>query len=72
MLLIWTDWKGDMYAFCSRECLSCYQQHVTDPSDTHEKATHTEHSFGCWWCAGDLTEGVTWLPTNEPEKEQES
>ncbi|KKM90273.1 hypothetical protein LCGC14_1240330 [marine sediment metagenome] len=66
-LLIWQDWDGDLFAFCSRECLTSHKTHVTDPSDLHEKATSTEHSFGCWWCGGDLSQGVTWLPKTEAQ-----
>lgn len=72
MLIIWKDWQGTLYAFCRRECLEHYKNHLADPNYLFEKATFTEHSFGCWWCGGDLSEGVAWLPTNEPEKEQES
>lgn len=61
MIVIWTDWKGDLYAFCNRQCQRHYQAWVSDPDYPLEKATCTDVSFGCMWCGGDLTEGVKWL-----------
>jgi hypothetical protein len=65
-LVIWRDWKGDLYAFCSRECQRHYQAWVCDPSYLFEKATWTHVSFGCIWCGGDLTQGTTWLSKEAP------
>ena len=60
-LIIWCDWKGELYAFCSRECLRRYQGWLCDPNYLYEKATWTDASFGCIWCGGDLTQGTIWL-----------
>ena len=64
-LVIWGDWKGDLYAFCGLACQQHYEVWVCDPNYPFEKATWTEASFGCWWCGGDLTAGVAWL-SEEP------
>ena len=58
MLIIWHDWKGDLYAFCSRQCQRHYKAWLCDPNYPFEKATWTDVSFGCFWCGGDLSEGV--------------
>ncbi len=68
-LVIWCDWKGDMYAFCGRECQRHYAAWVRDPNYSQEKATSTDVSFGCMWCGGDLTRGVKWL---SPERAADS
>jgi hypothetical protein len=60
-LIIWCDWKGDLYAFCSRECQRHYQSWLCDPDYPLDKATQTDASFGCFWCGGDLTRGTVWL-----------
>jgi hypothetical protein len=60
-LIIWSDWKGDLYAFCSRQCQRHYQAWLCDPDYPLEKATWTDASFACIWCGGDLAQGVTWL-----------
>jgi hypothetical protein len=61
MIVIWSDWKGDLYAFCSRQCQQHYQAWVSDPDYPPAKASSTDVSFGCIWCGGDLTAGVKWL-----------
>jgi hypothetical protein len=61
MIVIWCDWKGELYAYCSRECQRRYEVWVCNPSYLFEKATWTDASFGCIWCGGDLTEGTEWL-----------
>jgi len=66
ILVIWTDWKGELYAFCNRECLRHYQAWVRDPNYLFEKATWTDASFGCIWCGGDLTQGTAWLSEEAP------
>jgi hypothetical protein len=60
-LIIWRDWKGDLYAFCGRKCQRHYAAWVSDPNYPFEKATWSDVSFGCWWCGGDLARGVVWL-----------
>ncbi len=60
-LVIWSDWKGELYAFCSRECQQHYQAWLCAPDYPLEKATSTDASFGCFWCGSDLTQGTTWL-----------
>ena len=61
MLVIWCDWKGELYAFCSRGCQRHYGAWVAGPNYLFEKATWTEASFGCIWCGGDLTAGAEWF-----------
>ncbi len=61
MLIIWHDWKGDLYAFCSWTCLGHYKGWACDPNYPFEKATWTNASFGCIWCGGDLSGGAKWL-----------
>ncbi len=61
MIVIWCDWKGELHAYCSRECQRRYEVWVCDPNYLLEKATWTDASFGCMWCGGDLTEGAEWL-----------
>jgi hypothetical protein len=65
-LIIWCDWKGEFYAFCSRRCLLHYEGWVCDPGYLFEKATCTDASFGCIWCGGDLTLGAIWLSQEHP------
>jgi hypothetical protein len=65
-LVIWTDWKGELYAFCNRECQRHYQAWLCDPDYPFEKATWTDVSFGCIWCGGDLTQGTIWLSDEAP------
>lgn len=65
-LIIWCDWKGELYAFCSRECQRRYQAWLCDPNYPLEKATWTDVSFGCIWCGGDLTRGTVWLGDEAP------
>ncbi|TET96492.1 MAG: hypothetical protein E3J29_05525 [Dehalococcoidia bacterium] len=60
-LVIWSDWKGELYAFCGRECQRHYEAWLSDPDYPHEQATSTDASFGCFWCGGDLTQGTIWL-----------
>jgi hypothetical protein len=60
-LIIWSDWKGELYAFCSRECQRQHKAWLCDPDYPLQKATSTDASFGCFWCGGDLTRGTTWL-----------
>ncbi len=60
-LVIWSDWKGELYAFCGRECQRHYEAWLSDPDYPLEKATSTDASFGCFWCDGDLTRGTIWL-----------
>ena len=60
-LIIWCDWKGELYAFCSWTCLGHYEGWTCDPNYLFEKATWTNASFGCIWCGGDLTLGAIWL-----------
>ncbi len=64
-LILWVDWKGELYAFCSHGCVCHYEGWVCDPNYLFEKAIWSEASFGCWWCGDDLTAGVIWL-TQEP------
>jgi hypothetical protein len=64
-LIIWCDWKSELYAFCGLGCVRHYETWVCDPGHLFEKAAWSDYSFGCWWCGGDLTAGVTWL-TQEP------
>jgi len=64
-LILWCDWKGELYAFCSLGCVRYYEAWVCDPNYLFEKATWSDASFGCWWCGDDLTAGVIWL-TQEP------
>ncbi len=61
MIVIWCDWKGELYAFCSWECQHRYEVWVCDPNYFLERATRTDASFGCIWCGGDLTAGVEWF-----------
>jgi hypothetical protein len=65
-LVIWTDWKGELYAFCGRGCLRHYKAWVCDPKYPFQKATRTNVSFGCIWCGGDLTRGTIWLNDEAP------
>ncbi len=60
-LIIWCDWKGELYAFCSWTCLGHYEGWACDPGYLFEKATWTDASFGCIWCGGDLALGAIWL-----------
>jgi hypothetical protein len=60
-LVIWSDWKGELHAFCSRQCQRQYQAWLSDPDYPLAKATSTDASFGCFWCGGDLTRGTIWL-----------
>ena len=64
-LILWCDWKGELYAFCRLGCVRYYEGWVCDPNYLFEKATWSDASFGCWWCGDDLTAGVIWL-TQEP------
>ena len=61
MIVIWCDWKGELYAYCSWECQRRYEVWVCDPDYLFEKATWTDANFGCIWCGGDLTKGTEWL-----------
>ena len=60
-VVIWSDWKGELYAFCGRQCQRHYQAWLSDPDYPFEKATSTDATFGCFWCGGDLTRGTVWL-----------
>ncbi len=60
-LVIWSDWKGELYAFCGRECQRHYGAWLSDPHYPLKKAASTEASFGCYWCGGDLTKGTIWF-----------
>jgi hypothetical protein len=60
-LVIWSDWKGELYAFCGRQCQRHHEAWLSDPDYPHEPATSTDVSFGCFWCGGDLTRGTIWL-----------
>ncbi len=65
MLVIWQDWRGEYYGFCSHECQAHYESWAKDPNYPFEKATFTEHSFGCTWCGGNLKDEDTRIITNE-------
>ncbi len=67
-LILWCDWKGELYAFCSLGCLRHYEGWVCDPGYLFEKAAWTDASFGCIWCGGDLTLGATWLSHEHPAR----
>lgn len=60
-LIIWTDWNGDKYAFCSRLCLDVYRRYLGDPTIRHLLPVILP-TFSCWWCGKDLTDGASrWL-----------
>ncbi len=65
VLVIWQDWSGEYYAFCSNECQAHYEAWVKDPNYQFEKATFTEHDFGCTWCGGNLKDEDVRIITNE-------
>ncbi len=65
-LIIWCDWKGEFYAFCSLADLRHYEGWVCDPNYLFEKATWTNVSFGCIWCGGDLTLKAMWFSQERP------
>ncbi len=65
-LVIWCDWKGELYAFCGWECQRHYEGWVCDPNYLFEKATWADASFGCIWCGGDLTQGTIWFSREPP------
>jgi len=64
VLIIWTDWNGDKYAFCGRLCLEVYRRYLGDPTMKHLLPVLLP-TFGCWWCGADLAEGVSKLAEHD-------
>ena len=43
-LILWCDWKGELYAFCNLCCVCHYESWVCDPNYLFEKATWSDAS----------------------------
>ena len=58
-MIIWTDWNGDKYTFCSQLCLRMYREYLADPIKKHLLPVILP-TFGCWWCGTNLAKEVGW------------
>lgn len=59
-LVIWTDWNGEKFAFCSRLCLGVHRAYLADPTMSRPPLAFMP-IFGCWWCGKDLVDAIDWL-----------
>lgn len=64
-LLIFEEDTGELAAFDCKLCLERYKEWRYDPAYPYQKAEKAQVgvSFGCFWCGGDLTDGldIQWL-----------
>lgn len=65
-IIIWQDWKDELFAFCSKECQQHYTAWEADPGYLFERATWSDAIYGCMWCGCDLAKDVEWL-SSQPE-----
>ena len=58
--ILWTDWQGETYGFCSVEHADMFRESTEDPV-APKRDPKPGAAVGCWWCGNDLMEDIDWL-----------
>lgn len=55
--ILWTDWQGETYGFCSVEHADMFRESTEDPAAPRPDPKLGAR-FGCCSCGEDLTQGT--------------
>ena len=64
MIVLWTDWHGETFGFCSHRLRASAPRIAVVPGSLPRSVDVTV-SFGCWWCGRNLSGGVVWLRSDD-------